>query len=240
MQASEASEVLSENDMLKDALQRQNASLLSDREQLIGQVSSLAAGKRCGTYPGCVHSITFVLTTLSQPNQARPIHSAASSKTRLAGAEVALVEIELKAVALTFVWAHSWRGWRTRRTRRWMCCGTTCTCLARRWRMRRKRPSLTWPRHYERESRCETLTLTVTLNAFCSNCGSSHRGRCAFSYPPLTPFQLVAQTHRSPTGRTLPPSRHLRSRRRPRGVFFSRTLSDCTSIHSPLPRCASQ
>ena len=99
MQASEASEVLSENDMLKDALQRQNASLLSDREQLIGQVSSLAAGKRCGTFPGCVHSITFVLTTLSQPNQARPIHSAASSKTRLAGAEVALVEIELKAVA---------------------------------------------------------------------------------------------------------------------------------------------
>jgi hypothetical protein len=90
--------------------------------------------------------------------------------------------------------------------------------------MRRKRPSLTWPRHYERESRCETLTLTVTLNAFCSNCGSSHRGRCAFSYPPLTPFQLVAQTHRSPTGRTLPPSRHLRSRRRLRGVFFSRTL----------------
>jgi hypothetical protein len=90
------SELLAEH---KDALQRQNASLLSDREQLIGQVSSLAAGKRCGTYPGCVHSITFVLTTLSQPNQARPIHSAASSKTRLAGAEVALVEIELKAVA---------------------------------------------------------------------------------------------------------------------------------------------
>jgi hypothetical protein len=165
------SELLAEH---KDALQRQNASLLSDREQLIGQVSSLAAGKRCGTYPGCVHSITFVLTTLSQPNQARPIHSAASSKTRLAGAEVALVEIELKAVALTFVWAHSWRGWRTRRTRRWMCCGTTCTCLARRWRMRRKRPSTTWPRRSTtRQRRSTTTSRRVTCSTTLCSCKAS-------------------------------------------------------------------